>query len=100
MKQSVRQILMCVLMLQLLTSTVGAAKFSDVSKSASYAEVVDYVSSTGLMVGYGDGKFQPEKTVTRAAEVYIGISASGVFTRKMDSDAVAVRPAMWIDLDP
>lgn len=66
MKQKIRFILCGMLILATLIGSVYAATFSDVSKNASYAEAVDYVSSTGLMVGYGDGKFQPEKTVTRA----------------------------------
>ena len=66
MKQKIRFILCGMLIMATLIGSVHAATFSDVSKNASYAEAVDYVSSTGLMVGYGDGKFQPEKTVTRA----------------------------------
>lgn len=50
----------------LMSTTASAAAFKDVSKSAKYAQAVDYVSSAGLMVGYGDGTFKPEKTVTRA----------------------------------
>ncbi len=66
MRKMVKRILLCLLVAGMLTGVVNAATFSDVSKSAYYAEAVDYVSSTGLMVGYGDGKFGPEKTVTRA----------------------------------
>lgn len=61
------KVIVATLLVSLLMSTVAsAATFQDVSKSASYAKAVDYVSSAGLMVGYGDGTFQPDKAVTRA----------------------------------
>lgn len=40
--------------------------FGDVNDSAWYAEAVDYCKKQGLMQGISDGKFEPEKTVTRA----------------------------------
>ena len=66
MKKRIKLAIVISLVAALLCTAASAATFSDVSKTASYAEAVEYVSSTGLMVGYGDGKFGPEKTVTRA----------------------------------
>lgn len=42
------------------------SRFDDVAEDAWYAEAVDYVTKLGLMVGTGDGKFNPDRTVTRA----------------------------------
>ena len=40
--------------------------YTDVKDGAWYAEAADYCKDNGLMQGTGDGKFEPEKTVTRA----------------------------------
>lgn len=40
--------------------------YTDVKDGAWYAEAVDYCKEQGLMQGVGDGKFEPEKTVSRA----------------------------------
>ena len=42
------------------------SRFADVAEDAWYAEAVGYVTKLGLMVGTGDGKFAPDRTVTRA----------------------------------
>lgn len=85
------------LALLLLVPPVTAASFSDVSKSASYAKAVDYVSSTGLMVGYGDGKFKPEKTVTRAemATVLCKILGEDKNLKKDGSKFIDVPTSHW-----
>ena len=43
-----------------------ALEFSDVAEDADYAAAVDYISDLGIMVGDGTGRFNPDKTVTRA----------------------------------
>lgn len=40
--------------------------YSDVSDGSWYAQAVQYVSTTGKMVGVGRGKFEPNTTVSRA----------------------------------
>lgn len=42
------------------------AAFFDVAPDSWYASAVEYAAETGLMVGVGDGKFEPERPVTRA----------------------------------
>ena len=42
------------------------ANFTDVKPDAWYAEEVDYVTDMGLMSGYPDGTFKPDKGLTRA----------------------------------
>ena len=41
-------------------------EFTDVSKEAWYAEVVEEAAFDGIINGYPDGTFKPEKAVTRA----------------------------------
>ena len=45
--------------------------FSDVSRSAWYAEAVDFVKASGLMNGVGNNRFDPNGTVTRAMVVTV-----------------------------
>ena len=40
--------------------------FADVPRDAWYAEAVDYCARCELMVGTGDGKFEPDRAATRA----------------------------------
>ena len=64
--KKIRAVMASLLSVALLSSTVSAATFPDVDANADYAAAIEYVSEIGLMVGYGDGTFQPDKTVSRA----------------------------------
>jgi len=50
----------------LLLNAAATTAFPDVGQEHEHADAIQHVNSTGLMVGYGDGTFQPDKTVTRA----------------------------------
>ena len=50
---------------------VPANGFSDVSRSAWYAEAVDFVKASGLMNGVGNNRFDPDGTVTRAMVITV-----------------------------
>ena len=41
-------------------------EFTDVNKEAWYAEAVEEAAFDGIINGYPDGTFKPEKAVTRA----------------------------------
>lgn len=41
-------------------------RFTDVPRDAWYAEAVEYCAAQGLMIGNGDGTFEPEHPITRA----------------------------------
>lgn len=41
-------------------------RFTDVPRDAWYAEAVEYCAAQGLMIGNGDGTFEPDRTITRA----------------------------------
>lgn len=49
----------------LLTSP-ALATFPDVDEYSGYMEAIEYVSELGIMVGDGEGNFNPNRTVTRA----------------------------------
>ncbi|MFD0590481.1 S-layer homology domain-containing protein [Paenibacillus sp. GCM10027627] len=49
----------------------GSAGFSDVDKSAWYADVVYTASKSGLITGYEDGSFRPEASITREQAMVI-----------------------------
>lgn len=51
--------------------SVPAGGFSDVDAGAWYADVVDYVQSHGLMDGVGEGRFDPDGSLTRAMLVTV-----------------------------
>jgi len=44
---------------------VNDMKFSDVDENAWYAKAVETVSDDGIMIGYEDGTFKPDETITR-----------------------------------
>ena len=50
---------------------IPASGFSDVSRSAWYAEAVDFVKASGLMNGVGDNRFDPDGSVTRAMVITV-----------------------------
>lgn len=66
MKKGIKALIAMLLMAALLCTAASAATFPDVDANAEYATAIEYVSEIGLMVGYGDGTFQPDKTVSRA----------------------------------
>ena len=41
-------------------------EFTDVPRYTWYAEAVEYCAAKGLMIGNGDGTFEPERPITRA----------------------------------
>lgn len=41
-------------------------KYPDIPEKAWYTEYVDYVTELGLMEGYEDGTFHPDRAASRA----------------------------------
>ena len=54
-----------------------SAGFSDVDSGAWYAGAVDYVREHGLMEGVGEGRFDPEGSLTRAKQVTVLLRQAG-----------------------
>ena len=69
-------------------------RFADVSDDAWYAKAVNTLASLGLVSGYSDGTFQPNRTITRAEFTAIAMG----FAEPVDGEARAfrdVRPGAW-----
>lgn len=70
MKKNLKKVISAVIALALSASTFAsvsfAKSFTDVASTASYAEAVDVLSALGIINGYEDGTFGPDKTITRA----------------------------------
>ena len=63
-----KKVLSLVLVIAMVLSSMSfafAAKFEDIADT-DYAEAVDTLAALGVITGYEDGTFRPEKTVTRA----------------------------------
>lgn len=51
---------------KIAVGTGYSAKFPDVAKSSWYAPYINYVAEKGIVSGYNDGTFGPNKNLTRA----------------------------------
>lgn len=74
MKRKLFVVIAIVLVLSLFSMNVFAEEstgYSDVNKTAWYAEAVDYVTEHELMYGVGNGRFEPMGTTTRAMVVAV-----------------------------
>lgn len=80
MKKNLKKVISAVIALAISASafaTVSFAKtFTDVASTASYAEAVDVLSALGIIDGYEDGSFQPDKTIKRseAAKIIVAMN--------------------------
>jgi uncharacterized protein YkwD len=54
------------------------AVFSDMPPENRYSTAVDYLSSAGIVNGYPDGTFRPEKTVNRAEFLKLVLESAGI----------------------
>ena len=64
--KNLKKIAALVIVLAMALSTVSFAAYTDVAADASYNEAVTVMSALGLLKGYEDGSFGPDKTITRA----------------------------------
>lgn len=72
----------------ILTANVGQANaegFTDVKPGATY-DMIMYLSKEGIINGYGDGRFGPEDTVSRAAAALMIARALDLDTKPRDTD--------------
>lgn len=66
MKKTLRLLSVLLVVAMMVSSVAFAATFSDVSSDKNYYESVSVLSALGIINGYSDGTFGPEKNVTRA----------------------------------
>lgn len=83
---------MVAIILNLAGSTAYASGFSDVSATTPNSAAILYLQDHGIIKGYDDGTFKPEKAVNRAELLKIIIEGS-----KINLDVSAVTPFKDID---
>lgn len=66
MKKTIKGILCAVTAVMMLSQTVFAAAFTDVSSSHWANSAIENMSANGIISGYEDGTFKPDSYVTRA----------------------------------
>jgi len=69
-------IISLVIVLTLTATTVFARTFSDIGTSSKYREAIEFVTEQGIVGGYEDGTYQPEKTLNRAELLKMTIEAN------------------------
>lgn len=79
MMKNLKKVISAVAALALSASSFAAfaLDFPDVASTASYAKAVDQLTSLGVVTGYDDGTFGPEKLVTRAEMTAMIVRALG-----------------------
>jgi len=71
-------------------------KFSDVPSDFWAYDAIDDMSKRGVLGGYPDGMFRPERTVTRAELAKIMVLAAGLPLERVDKTSFAdVKPTDW-----
>lgn len=80
-------ILMIALILALSTGSVYAVEFSDI-KDTRYEEAVEFLSAYGIINGYPDGTFKPDRTITRGevSKIATYMLGYGDFAQNMESN--------------
>ncbi len=70
--KNLARVLSLVLVLSMLVSSVAfAGTFTDVEAGSTYAEATSVLSDLGIILGYEDGTFGPDKVITRAEVVAV-----------------------------
>ncbi len=67
----------CLVLVGLCLGTPGAAAFPDVPAGAWYAQEVDRMARRGLVTGYPDGAFGPEREMSRSELTAVVARAAG-----------------------
>ncbi len=69
------------------------ARFSDVPSNASYAEAVNTLADMGILNGDKEGRFNPDKTITRAEAATVLCNLMGV-----SEDAKKIKQSAFTDV--
>lgn len=73
----------------------GGKSFSDVDKAMWYAPAVSALASAGIMNGYSNGTFKPNKNITRAELIQIIATMSGKKSGGLKCSFADVPAAHW-----
>jgi hypothetical protein len=79
MNKNLKKVISAVAALAVSASSIVAfaAKYPDVPETATYAQAVTELSALGVIEGYEDGTFAPDKNVTRAEITKMIVTALG-----------------------
>lgn len=76
-------IFFCALILSFLTMPEAlAASFPDVSDAHKNAKAIQSLKDAGIIAGYGDGNFKPDKEISRAETAAIILKSAGITVQK------------------
>ncbi len=76
--------------------TQGTSKFFTDTATVPWAvEAIDYLSANGIVSGVGDGKFEPDRYVTRAEFVHMIIKAFKIPAKTTNHTFADVTPGSW-----
>ena len=78
MKKLIVSVLLIGMMLSQSVFAAESSRFSDVPSNASYAEAVNTLADMGILNGDKEGRFNPDKTITRAEATVIICKIMGV----------------------
>lgn len=78
MKKLIVSVLLIGMMLSQSVFAAESSRFSDVPSNASYAEAVNTLADMGILNGDKAGRFNPDKTITRAEAAVIICKIAGV----------------------
>ncbi|WP_458411770.1 S-layer homology domain-containing protein [Schinkia sp. CFF1] len=79
----------------LVPAVQAAGNFSDVNSDAFYSKAVNELASKGIIGGYSDGTFQPNKQVTRAEAAKILAYDLGLTSKQAISNFTDVNERDW-----
>ena len=79
LKRTVLAIMLLICMLIILPMSAFASQFNDVDSSIgiSYMDAINYMSDNSIMVGWPNGDFRPDSSITRAMAVTVLYRLSG-----------------------
>ena len=78
------------------TQTTSAASFPDI-RSHALGEAVEYLTEKGIIQGYDDGTFKPEKSINRAEALKIIFESIGVSASDENLSTTAPFPDVPLD---
>lgn len=85
-------------MLIIANASSTLASFTDVSKLNPHYNAIDYVQSEGIVSGYPDGTFKPDKLVNRAEFVKILVGSALDYNSSQDPSGYDIYALVGIDL--
>ena len=94
--KNLKKVIALVAVLAMVLSTVAlGATYTDVAEDSAYSTAVESLSKLGIVTGYEDGTYGPEKTVTRAemAALIARIQGYGETAKAQTNTAFADVPA-------